>query len=224
MSKSRSFAESSIGKKLFMALTGLFLCTFLVAHLAGNLQLFLPADQAMLQFNAYSHFMTSNPVIKIASYLTYFSILFHAVQGVRLAYTNKTHRPVKYQKYDGGASSTWSSRNMGILGTLIFVFIVIHMRSFWYEMHWGEVGLDSAGNKDLYTLTTVAFEQLWYVILYVVCMLALAYHLYHGIQSGFQTLGLSHPKYTPIIQKAGAVFSIAVPALFAAIPVYLYFT
>lgn len=131
MAKS-ALLKSSIGKKYWMALTGLFLCLFLVGHLIGNLQLIYASD---LQFNQYAHFMTTNPAVKILSYLTYFSILFHAVDGILLTVQNKKARPVGYAKNNASANSTWQSRNMAVLGTLILVFIVTHMVNFWAKMH-----------------------------------------------------------------------------------------
>ncbi len=128
---------SSIGKKVIMSLTGLFLCSFLIVHLIGNFQLF-SADQG-LSFNLYSVFMTTNPLIKTVSYLLYASILFHAFKGLYLAYYNKKARPVDYALIDAKENSHWTSRNMGILGTIILVFIVVHMQGFWYEYKFGEV-------------------------------------------------------------------------------------
>ncbi len=129
--------NSSIGKKLIMALTGLFLCSFLVIHMIGNLQLF-KADSG-LAFNKYAVFMTTNPLIKTVSYLLYFSILFHAFKGLMLVFKNKKARPIAYAKVDGNANSQWTSRNMGLLGTIILVFIVIHMSNFWAEYKFGHV-------------------------------------------------------------------------------------
>lgn len=129
--------NSSIGQKLIMALTGLFLCSFLIIHMVGNLQLF-KADSG-LAFNKYAVFMTTNPLIKTVSYLLYFSILFHAFKGIWLVFGNKKARPVQYAMVDGKANSHWTSRNMGLLGTIILVFVVVHMSNFWYEYKFGHV-------------------------------------------------------------------------------------
>ena len=193
MSKS-ALIKSSLAKKYWMAATGLFLCTFLIGHLAGNLQLLLPAEEALPIFNEYAKFMTTNPLVKVLSYLTYFSILFHSVDGILLFIQNKKARPVKYAYNKPGANSTWASRNMGLLGSVVLFFIIVHMRSFWYEMHFGSVALDINGNKDLYTITAAAFQELWYVIMYVVCMIAIAFHLSHGFASAFQSIGANHAK------------------------------
>ena len=221
MSKS-ALVKSSLAKKYWMAATGLFLCTFLIGHLVGNLQLLLPAEEALLTFNEYAKFMTTNPVIKVLSYLTYFSILFHAVDGILLVIQNKKARPVQYAYNKPGANSTWASRNMGLLGAVVLFFIIVHMRSFWYEMHFGSITFDVNGNKDLYTITVAAFQELWYVIMYVVCMIAVAFHLSHGFASAFQSIGANHAKYSPIIKKIGAAFGILIPLAFAVIPVVLY--
>lgn len=121
-----------------MALTGLFLCVFLVGHLVGNLQLIFGTD---LQFNQYAYFMTSNPAVKILSYLTYFSILFHAVDGILLTIQNKKARPEGYVKNNAAANATWQSRNMAVLGTLLLVFIATHMMNFWAKMHFSVMPL-----------------------------------------------------------------------------------
>ena len=118
------------------------------------------------------------------------------------------------------------SRNMGILGTIVLIFLVIHLRSFWYEMRFGQipvVNYDGAGEfKDIYSIVVEAFNQWWYVALYVVAMIGLAFHLSHGFKSAFQTLGLTHKKYTPLIEGVGLWYSIIVPAIFALIPVVMF--
>jgi succinate dehydrogenase / fumarate reductase, cytochrome b subunit len=129
MAKS-ALLKSSLAKKYWMAFTGLFLCTFLVGHLLGNLQLLLPvSESARDQFNEYGMFMTTNPLVMILSYVTYFSILFHAIDGVILTINNRKARPVGYESFKPSTNSTWSSRNMGLLGTVIFAFIILHMNA-----------------------------------------------------------------------------------------------
>lgn len=131
MAKS-AILKSSLAKKYWMALTGLFLCLFLAGHLAGNLQLIFGSA---LQFNQYALFMTTNPAVKLLSYLTYISILFHAIDGIILTIQNRKARPIRYAKENASANSAWASRNMAVLGTLILVFIVTHMVNFWAKMH-----------------------------------------------------------------------------------------
>lgn len=241
-----------------MALTGLFLCTFLVAHLVGNLPLItMSGEAARTAFNDYAAFMTSNPLIKIVSYFTYFAILYHAFLGLYMAWQNKQARPVKYSSPDAGkGTSTFMSRNMGLLGTVILVFILVHMSGFWYGYKFGEMpalmdtttgapilkasgepilgGVLKDGNiyldnmnkgkaaKDLYTEVVGAFQVPWYVLFYVLCMFAIAFHLYHGFQSAFQSLGLKNKKFGPGIELVGKIFSIAIPLGFAIIPPIVY--
>jgi succinate dehydrogenase / fumarate reductase cytochrome b subunit len=278
--------KSSIAKKYWMALTGLFLCLFLAGHLAGNLQLIFGTK---LQFNEYALFMTSNPAVKLLSYLTYISILFHAIDGLMLAIQNKKARPVGYAKTDG-SSSSFASRNMAVLGTIILVFIVTHMVNFWAKMHFDKnmplmtksveiqpgmaqefyVGTQTGQYfpieqvakqgekvvegmppkqfvvknktelyysqadvktadlyKDLHKITIDFFKHpktgLIATIAYVLAMLALAFHLWHGFQSAFQSLGATSSKLTPVIKFFGRAFAIIVPLLFAIIPVILHF-
>jgi succinate dehydrogenase cytochrome b subunit len=123
-------------------------------------------------------------------------------------------------------SSPWVSRNMGILGTIIFVFLIIHLKDFWAQMHWGGIPTqtyDGTEYKDLYSLVSLAFGQGWYVALYTVSMVMLAFHLWHGFASAFQTLGLNHIKYSPAIKFIGRVYSIVIPALFAWIPISMFY-
>jgi succinate dehydrogenase / fumarate reductase cytochrome b subunit len=216
--------KSSLGRKYLMAISGLFLCTFLIVHCIGNLQLF--KDDGGQSFNEYTYFMTHNPLIKIVSYVNYILILLHVIDGFSLVMANKKARPQAYANVDQSKSSTWSSRNMGILGTLILVFLIVHMRSFWFEMKFGSIpvimydGSDIA-YKDMYKIVVEAFTQAWYVALYVICMIALAFHLFHGFQSAFQTFGINHHRYTPVIKVIGVgVFAIIIPALFAAMPLF----
>ncbi len=213
---------SSIASKLWMAATGLFLCLFLVVHLFGNLQLFLPRPQGQEQFNFYSHLLSSNPLIKIAGLVTYASVLAHAILSLVITRRNRGARPQKYARHRPQASSTWYSRNMGILGTLVLVFLVIHMKTFWYTYHWGEVGVDAAGQRDLYSVVLFAFSREWYVALYVIAMAAMGYHLLHGFESAFRTFGFQPRRFARLASRLAAAFAIGISTLFAAIPIYMY--
>ncbi len=133
MSKS-VLLKSSIAKKYWMAFTGLFLCLFLVGHLLGNLQLFMHGEEGKRAFNEYAYFMQHNPFIKIMSYVTYISILFHAIDGFMLAMQNKKARPINYAYNKPSANSSSASRNMAVLGTAILIFIITHMANFWWKM------------------------------------------------------------------------------------------
>lgn len=253
--------SSSIGQKLLVALTGLFLCTFLIVHLAGNFALF--KNDGGMSFNLYTVFMTTNPLIKTVSYLLYASILFHAFKGLHLVYKNRMARPVAYAVVNGKANSHWTSRSMGVLGTIILVFIVVHMGDFWFEYKFGHIpyvqytenmttgsitatpyvdanGAPAAINKkmeeyvigdnkitivkDLYAEVAESFKNPLLVLLYLLSMASIGFHLFHGFQSGFQTVGVNHPKYTPVLKSLSLwVFGIIIPACFAAMPLFFFF-
>ena len=217
-----TFFGSGIGKKLLMSLTGLFLILFLVVHLIGNLQL-LNDDQGM-SFNVYARFMTTNPLIKTIGYGNYFFILLHAFVGISLALYN---RRAKGQKYavSNPMNTSWASKNMAILGTLILAFILIHMGDFWLKMKLGQLPMVTYPGiegemKDLYFRVAEAFKNPLLVGAYVLGMIVLAFHLFHGFQSAFQTLGINHKKYTPAIKSIGIGYSILIPLGFAIIPIY----
>ena len=216
-----SLLSSTLGRKLLMALTGLFLILFLVVHLIGNLQLL--KDDGGEAFNIYAQFMTSNPLIKVISYVNYAFILLHVIWAILLSRRNRTARGSEGYAINKN-SSEWTSRNMGILGTFILIFLVIHLKGFWYEMHWGGIDVENYDGKEvknLYAVVAAAYSQAWYVGIYVVSMLLLAFHLWHGFASAFQTLGLNHAKYNPIIKFVGRAFAIVVPAGFALIPIWM---
>ncbi len=284
MSKS-VLLKSSLAKKYWMALTGLFLCTFLIGHLLGNLQLFSGGEEGRRAFNEYGYFMSHNLFIKVLSYLTYISILFHAIDGFMLAYQNKKARPVNYAYSKPSANSSWASRSMALLGSIILIFICTHMANFWWKakysstpmpLHRIEIGAPGSpqkqelylttngsflptegievrhktelyapevnlkvgeGYKDLHSLTVAFFGHdkeaqgfkanefaLLAVVLYTLSMFVLSFHLWHGFSSAFQSLGVRHKKYTPIIHLVGKGFAVVVPLLFASIPVFLYLT
>ncbi|MGE8427272.1 MAG: succinate dehydrogenase cytochrome b subunit [Sphingobacterium sp.] len=255
MSKSKPVFSSSIGKKLIMSLTGIFLCLFLVVHLVGNLQLF--KDDAGLAFNKYAYFMTHFTPIKVVSYLLYASVIVHVIYAITLSMKNKAARPIGYAKYDGQANSKWNSRNMGILGTVILVFLATHMSNFWWKFHNDEVpyieyrtdlatGQTTARElqasefhdyqetvennvqilkaRDLYKQVDFAFQNIALVALYVIAMAALAFHLIHGFQSAFQTLGFNHRRYIGIIRVIGVwIFGVLIPIGFVLMPLFFFF-
>jgi len=214
---------SSIGRKLVMSLTGLFLCSFLVVHLGGNLCLFVP--DGGLTFNAFTNFMEHNILIRILEIGLFAGFIIHILQSIPITFKNQKARPVPYQISAGQQTSTWASRNMGLLGTIIFIFLIIHLRDFFWDLkfHDEKFRRDGMGNVDLYTVVVSVFQIWYYSLLYVIAMLALGYHLWHGFQSAFQTLGIRHQKYTPVIKGVGIVYTLAITIGFISMPVYFYF-
>ena len=222
-----SFITSSIGRKIIMSLTGLFLILFLMIHLIGNLQLmFNDGGEA---FNLYAKKMTTDPLIKTVSYVLYISILLHALQGWLLWSKNRAARgSERYAVQVTRATNTNASaaKSMGWLGTIIFVFLLIHMYQFWLQMKMGvldKVIIEGQEVKNLYAPVEAAFSNIWYVLFYVLSMVVIARHLQHGFQSAFQTLGLNHRRWSPLIKSVGTAYAILVPLGFAIIPIYFYF-
>lgn len=213
--------SSSIGKKLIMGLTGLFLISFLVVHCFLNCFVFIP--DGGLMFNIGAHFMATNWIIRAMEVVLMAGLLLHIVQGARLTFQNQAARPVKYTYNDGNANSKWYSRSMGLLGTLLLIFLIVHLSQFWVVSRFtGIPSVDANGHEDLYAVMKATFTELWVVVLYVLSMISLGYHLLHGFASTFQTMGWNHKKYTPIIKAIGVGFSIIIPLLFAAMPVWIY--
>ena len=213
--------SASILLKAWMGLTGLFLALFVLVHMAGNLQLFLPEDIARPSFNAYSDALSSSIVIKVAGWLTYAAVLVHAVISAVLTRRHRASRSA-YATERPATSSPWYARSMGWLGVLILGFLVLHMQAFWYRYHWGEIGLDAAGHKDLYTVVVAAFCEPWIVLVYVVSMLALGFHLQHGVAASLRSLGVFSRRITRLAPRAAAWFAWIVAGTFAAMPIYVY--
>ena len=206
-----------------MALTGLFLAFFLIIHLLGNLQLILPDDIARIQFNNYSKLISSLSIIKLVSYVLYASILYHAFDALWITIVNWRANDKSYNTDNRAEVSGWISRNMGFLGSLILIFLVIHFKDYWYVYKFGTLPTDAEGNKDLYQIIVDSFSVLWYVILYVIAILALGLHLIHGVSSAFRTLGVYHPKFIKWLKYIGYAFSIAITTGFVIIPIIIYF-
>lgn len=213
--------SSSIGKKLIMGITGLFLISFLAVHCFLNAFVFF--DNTGVLFNEGAHFMATNWIIRAMEVVLMAGLLLHIVQGARLTFQNQAARPEKYAYNNGNANSKWYSRSMGLLGTLLLIFLIVHLSQFWTVSRFtGIPTTDAAGHEDLYAVMKETFSNIWMVVLYVLSMISLAYHLLHGFASAFQTMGWNHKKYTPIIKTIGVWFSILIPLIFAAMPVWIY--
>ncbi|MDB5088469.1 MAG: succinate dehydrogenase [Mucilaginibacter sp.] len=213
---------TTLQHKLWMSGTGLFMCFFLIIHLLGNLQLFLPPERAREQFNWYSHLLAGNIIIEIVAYVLYASIIGHTVYAILITRKNAGANGTKYAYDKRGAASVWYSRNMGLLGTIIFLFLIIHFKDFWYQYKFTNLPLDAKGNKDLYTIVVKAYQQLWYVLVYEVALIALGFHLLHGFFSAARTLGVFHPKYVKWIKILGWIYTLVITLGFMAMPVFVY--
>ena len=219
---SANFIQSSLGKKLLMGLTGLFLISFLLIHCLLNSFIFF--NDGGLMFNEGAKFMAKNPIIRIMEIVLFAGLVLHCAQALILTMQNNKARPVKYAVNNGAANSKWYSRSMGILGSLLLLFLVVHLAHFWVKSRFtGLPGEDANGNENLYAVMQEVFHMGWVVFVYVGGVIALAYHLLHGFPSAFQTLGLNHPKYNGTIKIIGTLFSILLPLIFALMPIAMYF-
>lgn len=216
MSK-ENFLTSSIGKKVIMSLTGLFLISFLVVHASINACIFVNDGGAL--FNKAAHFMSHNIVIRIMEIGLFLGLILHIVQAYILTLNNNKARPVKYEVTNGGANSRWYSRSMTVLGTLLLMFLVVHLGNFWVPT---KKALFANEEHNTFESMRVVFSQWYFVAIYIAGVISLAYHLLHGFSSAFQTLGLNHKKYTPCIKFCGIAFSIIVPLVFALMPISMF--
>ncbi|MGE0568109.1 MAG: succinate dehydrogenase cytochrome b subunit, partial [Bacteroidia bacterium] len=206
--------------------TGLFLVSFLVVHCFINMLIFF--NDGGETFNMGAEFMGTNWIIRTMEIVLFAGLIIHMVQALILTLENKKARPVGYAKINGAANSTWYSRSMGLLGTLILMFLIIHLKDFWvvsrFTDHIAHNEFEKhPGQETLFREMMEVFENPLVVAIYVLSMISLAYHLMHGFQSAFQTLGLNHKKYTPMIKSCGMAFSIIIPVLFASMPLAMHF-
>lgn len=204
--------STGIGQKLLMSLTGLFLISFLLVHLSGNLTLF--NDDGGTAFNAYSEFMSTNILIRIMEIGLGLGFFIHILTSILVTLENRKARPQRYEKTNSSANSSFFSRNMFVTGSIVFVFLVVHLKNFFID----ERFLHEYGS--MFEAVKVGFTNPWVSGFYVLALIILAFHLNHAFQSAFQTLGWTHKKYTPIIQFLGTAYSVIVPAGFATMPIY----
>ncbi|WP_350289002.1 succinate dehydrogenase cytochrome b subunit [uncultured Croceitalea sp.] len=212
-------------RKTIIAGTGLFLCIFLVVHLSANCILLLPEETARGLYNSYSTTLRESPLIKIVAYLLYLSIILHVVYALLITIRNRKAKPEKYVMNNSKENSTWTSQNMGLIGTMILLFIIVHLANFWARIKLGmgeAVSLDAAGNVDVYEVTSTLFHNIYYVIFYTVLAIPLALHLYHGFKSAFKTLGFYHKKGLRIVAKVALVYAIIMGIGFGIIPFIVY--
>ena len=207
------FINSSVGKKILMSLTGIFLSIFLVEHLAGNL-LLLKNDNGEA-FNAYAKFMGGNPIVRTLEIVLLGIILLHIINGIRLWFENKRARGKKYGAYKLAENTDLQSRMMKLSAVLVLWFLVVHMRTFWFHARILE-------EHDIASLVYDTFQQPLYVVFYLAALLVVGFHLRHGFQSAFQTLGLRTKKYSSLIDFIAVLFWFVVPLGFAFITIFIY--
>lgn len=210
---------SSLGKKVLMSLTGLFLISFLIIHCTINAMIFYNDGGAT--FTHWGHFMGTNPIIRTLEIGLVIGFVLHIIDGLLLWKQNRGARPVKYSHVKHPGKSKWYSRSMGLLGTLILIFLVIHTSHFWIPNRTNQ--FIEGEELPLYQMMLEIFQNPVVVIIYVLGCFSLFWHLLHGFKSAFQSLGLNHMKYNGAIEFAGVAFSIVVSILFASMPIAMYF-
>ena len=215
-----TIVQSSIGKKVAMALSGLFLISFLSLHFFINLMSVFSADT----FNEMSHFMGYNPVIQFAMQpILVAGVVFHFVMGFVLELKNRSARPQSYAKYNGSANASWASRNMIISGIVVLAFLGLHFYDFWvHEMTYKYIEHAPVEADRYYTELVAKFQNPIRVGIYSVCFVLLSVHLWHGFASSFQSVGFNN-RYSKSIQKLGYAFAIVVPFGFVFIALFHFF-
>ncbi|MCM8525477.1 MAG: succinate dehydrogenase cytochrome b subunit [Lentisphaeraceae bacterium] len=243
MSQNNDFLKTTLGKKVLMAVTGLLLVGFLTSHLAGNF-LLLPSIGGKEQFNEYSHWLITHPLI-IPMELGLLALFFlHIFTAVKVSLLSKAARPERYAVRNNLGESTFASRTMLHTGGIILVFLVIHLVTFKFGKSYEVLAVDESvkieakatsvdkalppvvsykPKRDLYRTVVEMFQKKWYSILYIVCMIIMGIHLCHGIRSAFQTLGLNHPRYNCCIKKISCVLAIVFAVGYSIFPIYFGF-
>jgi succinate dehydrogenase / fumarate reductase, cytochrome b subunit len=226
------FFTSAVGRKIVMALTGLFLISFLIIHVGLNscifydLAWFDPSDNGSM-FNRAAHFMGASLVIRLLEFGLFAGFLLHIIQGYVVEFKNRQKRRAGYQVGLGNRGSRWYSRSMAILGTLIFLFLIMHVSHFWVPSRITQdlapVEYRGVETHNLFLRMYEVFQEPLIVVLYLVGVLSLAYHLFHGFHSAFRSLGVHNRKYLGMLQGLGYGFTIIVCLLFALMPISMYF-
>lgn len=223
------FFTSSVGRKLVMSLTGLFLIAFLVVHVGLNACIWAMDNGEM--FNKSAHFMGTTVVVRLMEVGLFIFFFMHIIQGYVLEARNLSRRGQGYAINMGNKGSKWYSRTMGLLGTLLLLFLIMHIYHFWINSRFGgmwnvqplsEVEYDGKAYHNLYAEMIRVFQNPIVVVLYVLGCISLAYHLMHGFQSAFRTLGLYNNRYLFMLSNFGIGFSIIVSLAFAMMPISIY--
>lgn len=221
-----NFINSSIGKKLIMSISGLFLIVFLLVHLTANLFLLGGSDA----FNLSAHFMDTNPLIQLMQPILALGFALHIIYSLIVQFHNWKSRPVKYAKVDQKEASTWASRNMIWLGLFVLAFLITHIINFFWIIKFGElhmVPVDGVQMEDAYSLVSGLFMNgttgIIYSLIYIIGFIALGLHLHHALWSAFQTIGWSNIKWRKILTLIGDIYAILIAVGFSIIPIYFLF-
>ena len=230
------FFTSAVGRKIVMALTGLFLISFLIVHVGLNscifydLAIFNSNDDGSM-FNRAAYFMGNSLVIRIMEIGLFAGFILHIIQGYMVEVKNRGMRKKGYKVDLGNRGSTWMSRSMAVLGTLIFLYLVMHVSQFWWPSRIShEVAQVSypelSGDREMHNMFMLmydTFQQGWIVVLYMIGVAALLFHLLHGFHAAFRSMGVHNKKYLLMLKGLGYGFSVIVCVIFALMPLSMYF-
>jgi len=216
----RSFFLTSIGKKYLMGLTGLVWAGFVLIHMAGNMLILVSADA----YNKYGHALTSSPILYPAEIILVLCLITHVTLAIMLTIENrKANGGSRYAVASSTAKkTTLASRTMAIQGSIVLVFIILHLATFKYGAHY-ETTVDGVQMRDLHRLVVEVFRQPLYVLWYVVALLFLILHLSHGVGSVFQSFGLKNDRTESGIKKLSMAYAALVVLGFLSQPIYVYF-
>ena len=220
-----NFLTSSIGKKIILSLSGLFLIAFLCVHLALNLLLIV--DNSGELFNIGAHFMATNPIIKIVEPILAIGFIIHIILASILTLQNRGARPIKYDLRRQSGNCTWSSRNMYILGGLVLIFLFVHLWNFWWKIKFAgdplltEINVDGTTMENTYALVAGLFKSsIIYCFLYILGGIFLGLHLTHGFWSAFQSIGFCNQIWRKRLECLAKIFAFIIAAGFSIIPLY----
>lgn len=223
-----SIFSSSLGKKLIMSISGLFLMLFLVVHLTTNILLMIGDGQL---YNKAAHLLATNPILRIVEYLLAFGFFFHIVYATILTIKNLKARPIGYAKTGSNEITSWSSRNMYILGLTIITFLVLHLINFFLKIKFGTgpvemIPIDGGPEHmhNTYQLVSSFFiNYWWYNVIYIISAILLGLHLSHGFWSAFQTIGLNNSKWMVRLEYASYIYAVIIAVGFTIIPLFFWF-
>jgi succinate dehydrogenase / fumarate reductase cytochrome b subunit len=212
------FLGSTVGKKYLMGITGLIWAGFVLAHMAGNMLIFVSADA----YNSYGHALTSGNIIYVAETVLVLALIVHVYTAVSLTISNRAAKDQRYAVAASGKKrSTLASRTMAVQGSIILVFIILHLITFKYGVHY-DTNVKGVPMRDLARLMEEVFQQPGYVIWYLIALILLGFHLSHGVGSTFQSLGLMEGTYRNTWKKLSYGYAVIVALGFIAQPVYLF--
>ncbi|MDR1477340.1 MAG: succinate dehydrogenase cytochrome b subunit [Planctomycetaceae bacterium] len=211
------FLCSSIGRKLVLGLSGLFLVIFLVVHVSLNLIALFSRES----YEAACGFMDSNLLVQVLVPVLALGFIVHIICSILVTLMNQTTRPVKYLVGTKTAASSWASKNMFVLGAIVLGFLGLHFFHFWAKMQLQHMLGHEGANA--YELLVALFSKWYYCVIYIAWVIALYFHISHGFWSAFQTIGASNSKWIPRLQLIAKIYAIVIATAFISIPIYFFF-